>query len=61
MLVVCAQLASLYTWWLTRKVEHQVLRVRRAVLRAKREGREYNGPDDFDVLGDDNIKNCRRL
>ncbi|CZR56394.1 related to permeases of the major facilitator superfamily [Phialocephala subalpina] len=58
-LVVCAQLANLYTWRLTRKVERQVLRVRREVLRAKKAGREYNGRDDVDALGDDNIKNRR--
>jgi MFS transporter, ACS family, DAL5 transporter family protein len=56
-LVVAAQVANLYTWWLTRKVERQVLRVRREVLGAKKEGREYNGHNDIDVLGDDNIKN----
>lgn len=58
-LVVCAQLANLYTWWLTRKVERQVLRVRREVIRSTKEGREYNGANDIDVLGDENIKNRR--
>jgi nitrate/nitrite transporter NarK len=56
-LVVAGQVVNLYTWWLTRKVERQVLRVRREVLRSKKEGYEYDGHDDIDVLGDDNIKN----
>jgi nitrate/nitrite transporter NarK len=56
-LVVAAQVVNLYTWWLTRKVERQVLRVRREVLRSKKQGREYDGHNDIDVLGDDNIKN----
>jgi MFS family permease len=58
-LVVAAQLSNLYTWWLTRKVERQVLRVRREVLKSKKEGLAYNGHNDIDVLGDDNIKNRR--
>lgn len=54
-----AGLSVLYSWWLTRKVEAQVLRVRREILKAKKEGREYNGHDDIDVLGDETLKNRR--
>lgn len=58
-MVIGAGISVAYTWWLTRKVEAQVLRVRREVLKAKREGREYDGQNDIDVLGDDNLKNRR--
>ncbi|EXJ81273.1 hypothetical protein A1O3_07563 [Capronia epimyces CBS 606.96] len=54
-----AGLSVLYSWWLTRKVEAQVVRVRREVLKAQSEGREYDGHDDIDVLGDETLKNRR--
>jgi MFS family permease len=58
-LIVAAQIANLYTWRLTRNVESQVQDVRREVLRCKKEGREYDGHDDIDVLGDETLKNHR--
>ncbi len=58
-MICAAGLSVLYSWWLTRKVESQVIRVRREVLKAKREGREYDGRDDIDVLGDETLKNRR--
>ncbi|KAJ3529929.1 hypothetical protein NM208_g9548 [Fusarium decemcellulare] len=58
--MVCgAGLSTLYTWWLTRRVESQVLRVRREVLQARKEGRDYNGIVDIDVMGDPTLKNRR--
>lgn len=54
-----AGVSVLYSWWLTRKVEAQVVRVRREVLKAQKEGREYDGHDDVDVLGDETLKNRR--
>lgn len=58
-MVIGAGISVAYTWWLTRKVEAQVLQVRREVLKAKKAGREYDGQNDIDVLGDDNLKNRR--
>lgn len=49
-------LSVLYSWRLTRNVERQVLRVRREVLRSRKDGREYNGLDDIDILGDKTIQ-----
>ena len=40
-------------------MESQVLRVRREVLAAKKEGRQYNGENDIDILGDETLKNRR--
>lgn len=55
--MVLACLASnLWTWWLTRDIERQVLKARRATLKARREGRAYTGEVDIDVLGDERIK-----
>lgn len=54
-----AGLSVLYSWRLTRNVEAQVLQVRRKILQEKKEGREYDGHDDIDVLGDETLKNRR--
>lgn len=58
-MVASGFLSTLYAWWLTRRVESQVLRVRREVLQAKKDGREYNGENDIDILGDETLKNRR--
>jgi hypothetical protein len=38
-------LANAWTWWLTRNVEYDVLRVRRLRLKEEKEGRIYAGED----------------
>jgi predicted MFS family arabinose efflux permease len=57
-LVLAALLTNLWTWWLTRNIERRVLEVRRATLKARKEGRGYTGEEDIDVLGDERIKNA---
>ena len=58
-MVASGFLWTVYAWWLTRRVESQVLKVRREILRARREGREYTGENDIDILGDETLKNRR--
>ncbi|KAL4802446.1 major facilitator superfamily domain-containing protein [Aspergillus unguis] len=38
-------LANLWTWWLTRNIEYDVLRVRRLRIKEQRQGRVYAGED----------------
>lgn len=42
---VAAFFANLWTWWLTRNTEYDVMRVRRLIRRAKKEGKVFNGDD----------------
>ena len=58
--ITLAALASnLWTWWLTRRIERQIQKVRRETLKANKQGKSYTGRVDIDVLGDDYIKNRR--
>jgi len=49
--VVAACIANVWTWWLTRTVENDVLLVRRERIKAEKEGGVYAG-DDVRVFGD---------
>ncbi|KAF1953843.1 hypothetical protein CC80DRAFT_494106 [Byssothecium circinans] len=55
-ITIAALLTNLWTWWLTKNIERKVVEVRKATLKARREGKVYTGDDDIDVLGDDKIK-----
>ncbi|KAJ4290337.1 hypothetical protein N0V90_010553 [Kalmusia sp. IMI 367209] len=57
-ITVAALLSNVWTWWLTRDIERSVVQVRKATLKAKREGKAFTGYDDIDVLGDKKIKNA---
>lgn len=48
---VAAFFANLMTWWLTRNTEYDVMRVRRLIRRAKKEGKVFHG-DDIKVTGE---------
>ncbi|ORY67503.1 high-affinity nicotinic acid transporter [Pseudomassariella vexata] len=43
--IVAAFFANLWTWWLTRNTEYDVMRVRRLVRKAQREGKVFHGED----------------
>lgn len=58
-ITLAALVTNLWTWWLTRKIERQIQKVRRNTLKARKEGKAYTGEVDIDVLGDENIKNRR--
>ncbi|KAI2605093.1 high-affinity nicotinic acid transporter [Hypoxylon fragiforme] len=42
---VAAFFANLWTWWLTRNTEYDVMRVRRLIRQAKKEGKVFHGDD----------------
>uniref|UniRef100_A0A0B7KI15 Major facilitator superfamily (MFS) profile domain-containing protein n=1 Tax=Bionectria ochroleuca TaxID=29856 RepID=A0A0B7KI15_BIOOC len=56
-ITLAALVTNLWTWWLTRDIERRVNEVRKATLKARREGRAYTGNEDIDVLGDRKVKN----
>ncbi|KAL2204697.1 putative vitamin H transporter [Sarocladium strictum] len=56
-ITIAALLSNLWTWWLTRKIERQIQKVRRSTLQANKEGKGYTGESDIDVLNDPYIKN----
>lgn len=56
-ITLAALVTNLWTWWLTRDIERRVNQVRKATLKARREGKAYTGNEDIDVLGDRKIKN----
>lgn len=53
--VVAALATNLWTWWLTRDIERDILRVRKQARKARHQGGVFDGEDDVDVLGDRRI------
>jgi hypothetical protein len=43
--IIAAWIGNLWTWWLTRNTEYDVLRVRRLILTARAEGKTLSGDD----------------
>ncbi|MGG6495258.1 UNVERIFIED_CONTAM: hypothetical protein NY603_20270, partial [Bacteroidetes bacterium 56_B9] len=43
--IIVAWMFNLWTWWLTRNVEWDVLRVRRLRIKAEKQGQVYGGDD----------------
>ncbi|KAF2011173.1 permease of the major facilitator superfamily [Aaosphaeria arxii CBS 175.79] len=46
---IAGWVSNLWTWWMTRNTEYDVMRIQRLKLKAKREGRTY-GEDDVKVF-----------
>lgn len=55
-ITLAALLTNTWTWWLTKRIERRVVEIRRDTLRARREGRAYEGRIDIDVEEDKKIK-----
>ena len=53
-MVIAAFFANLWTWWLTRNTEYDVMRVRRIILKSRKEGRA-NFEDDIRVFEERNF------
>ncbi|PSN74306.1 high-affinity nicotinic acid transporter [Corynespora cassiicola Philippines] len=55
--------SNMWTWWLTRNTEYDVMRVRREKIKARREGRTY-GRDDIQIFEErrfyDGVKRVKR-
>ncbi|KAJ0364977.1 hypothetical protein COL26b_012287 [Colletotrichum chrysophilum] len=56
-ITLAALATNLWTWWLTRRIEQRVVEVRKDTLRARREGRAYDGRIDIDIMDSKKMKN----
>ncbi|KAI8284810.1 hypothetical protein K4K60_001682 [Colletotrichum sp. SAR11_57] len=56
-ITLAALATNLWTWWLTRRIEQRVVEVRKDTLRARREGRAYDGRIDIYIMDSKKIKN----
>lgn len=60
-ITLAALATNAWTWWLTRGLERRVIEVRKESLRARREGRTYEGHIDIDVSGGKKLHTGSRL